>query len=134
MKFTAKATGEGRASRVRLGRHHITFDMPPSLGGNGLGPGPLAVFAASAAACVHYHASGVLARHDLPIDGLEVDVAVTPAADGERRLERYTVQVRLPAGTPPELLEELDTTIDGNPVFATLRSAPAIDVELLVSS
>jgi uncharacterized OsmC-like protein len=130
LKFTAESIG-GRASRAHAGRHEITFDMPPKLGGTGLGPGPLAYFAASVAGCVHYHASGVLAEHGHAADGLSVDVVATPPEDGGRRLESFACTVHLPEGVPEDLHAAIEAKIQTNPVWGTLRTPPEITLELL---
>lgn len=130
MTFTIESAGD-RASRVQMGRHEVIFDMPERAGGTGRGPGPLAMFAASAAACMHYFASGVLARHDLPTEGLTVTVhAHQSEDDGPNRLDRIRLEVGVPEGVPEELLPAIEERVKSCPVHGTLSHLPDVEVAL----
>lgn len=129
MHFVVEAAA-GRSSTCRLGRHELRFDMPKRLGGEGTGPGPLAVFASTVGACAHYAATGALVRAEREIGELSVKVGAYPAEEGPKRLERITLEVIVPPGTPEDVQDAIELAVKSCPVYGTLAHLPQVDVAL----
>lgn len=128
MDFTVVSDG-GRSSKTQLGKHELRFDMPKSLGGEGKGPGPLAYFVVSAAACFFYYASGQLLERGLSTDELTVNVKTTLSDTKPPYLETMRLEVRLPAGASDELREAVDHVVRTCPVHSALVHPPELTIE-----
>ena len=125
LHFTVRSDG-GRSSRAGVGRHELRFDMPPKLGGEGKGPGPLAYFVVSAAACFHYAATGALEKRGLPPDGVVVHVHTTMAPD--RRIETMRLEVVLPGELAEDVRAAVDEAVRSCPIHNTLVDPPKLDI------
>lgn len=126
--FTVTSDG-GRSSKTRLGKHELRFDMPKSLGGEGKGPGPLAYFVVSAAACFFYYASGQLVERGLETDELSVNVKTTMSETKPPRLETMRLEIRLPPDASDELRAAVDHAVRTCPVHSALVSPPELTIE-----
>jgi len=126
LHFTVHSDG-GRSSRARVGKHELTFDMPPKMGGEGKGPGPLAYFVVSAAACFHYAATGVLTERELPTDEVVVHVHTTMAPD--KRVDSMRLEVVLPESFGDEVRAAVDDAVKRCPIHNTLVQPPPLEIE-----
>lgn len=82
------------------------------------------------AACVAFYAGRYLARHELPVAGLEVE-ADYEFASRPTRIGRITLRVALPDGVPEQKRAGLMAVARHCTVHNTLEHPPAIDFELL---
>jgi uncharacterized OsmC-like protein len=128
--FTIESDGS-RSSKTRLGKHELRFDMPRSLGGEGKGPGPLAYFVASAAACFHYYASGEVLKAGLDVTELEVRVH-SKMEEGERkRVESLRFSIRLPRGAQQATHDAVIHAVRTCPVYNALVLPPTLEIDTL---
>jgi len=118
-RFTASARG-----------HLIEVDQPEADGGEDTAPTPTELLVASLATCVAFYARRYLKRHDLPTDGLAVevdwDLVKNPA-----RLGPVTVRLTVPEGVPDDRREPLLKMASHCTVHNTLVQAPEIDISLV---
>ena len=126
LHFTVRSDG-GRSSRAGVGPHQLRFDMPPRLGGEGKGPGPLAYFVVSAAACFHYAATGALAELGLDTAGVVVHVHATMAP--ERRVDVLRLEVLLPSAFGEDARAAVDAAVKSCPIHNTLVHPPSLEIE-----
>jgi uncharacterized OsmC-like protein len=125
----ARIISAGRvASRVRLGRHDLTFDQPSTTpGGADTGPSPLDVMAASVAACAHYYAAAFLYARGLPTAELTVDAEWEKDRVPAPRIGKLRIDVRVPAGLSTHELASIERAIKACPAYGTLRYPPSVD-------
>jgi putative redox protein len=115
------------ATAVTLGRHSLTCDEPPALGGQDAGPGPSALLAASLAACTAITLRMYAERKQWPLEGVECDVHYT------RSKEEPPVIVRtltLKGALTEEQRSRLADVAERTPVTLTLKSGAAIRTTL----
>lgn len=133
VRFEVESAGNV-ASRVRVGKHTVVFDQPQSQGGDGQGPSPVSVFAASAAACAHFYAAAFLVKRGLPVEGLRVEVEFDKTDEGPARLSRLALAVHVPPATPAKYLPAIERSVRGCPVWGTLSAPPDLSLDVLQDS
>lgn len=120
----------GEEYAVRMRGHQVPTDQPADNGGADRGPSPVELFVASMAACTAYYAGRYLDRHHVAREGLRVFAGYRMAADRPARVERVRLDVRVPDGTPGELLRGLHAVVSHCTVHNTLRQQPEIDIDI----
>jgi uncharacterized OsmC-like protein len=116
-------------SRARFEGHELVFDQPRSVaGGEGRGPSPLDVMAASVAACAHYFAAAYLNGRGIATDGLRVEVDAEKARLPVPRIGRLSLRVKLPAGLSEKQLAGIDRAIKSCPAYGTLLHSPTVEI------
>lgn len=128
-RFLTSAHGsmhEGLRVDLRVGRHRLVADEPPTAGGDA-GPNPFGLLASGLIACTAITARMYAERKGWPLDEVHVDVRVTED-DGAPRVHR---RVRLVGdlddgqrGRLAEIIERTPVTLairDGLPIQTTYR-------------
>ena len=116
---------------IGVGRHQVVVDQPVEAGGEDLGPTPTELFVGSLAACVGFYAERFLRRHDLPVDGLEVDARFEMARERPARVAEIALDVRLPAAIPESRRVALERVIEHCTVHESLRVEPTVDMRII---
>jgi uncharacterized OsmC-like protein len=114
---------------VRIRDHQLTVDQPRHAGGDGTGPTPTELFAASLAACVAYYGGRFLARHGLDPADLRVDCefALTTSPN---RIGSISLRVVPPAGMPGRLTEAMRAVVSRCTVHNTIVEPPDIQLAM----
>ena len=117
----AIARGDGASFRhtVSVDGHQLTSDEPTDLGGQGSGPTPLDLLAASLASCTAITVQMYASRKGWEIGDIEVEAEYEPAERG--RPTRFSMVMRLPEGIDPEQRERLEIIAAKCPVHRTLE-------------
>ena len=119
--------------RVAVGDHNLTVDQPAAAGGDGQGPTPLQLLAASLVACTAHYAGSYLDRHGLPRRGLVVEGEFTMAEDKPPRLAAMSVTITPPAGLSARRQAGLLAVASHCTVHNSLRQPPAVQIGLVRS-
>lgn len=109
--------------------HRLTVDQPVDAGGEDTAPTPTELFVAGLASCVGFYARRYLARHDLPTEGLAVEVAYEMGSR-PARVSAVDLVLHLPDGVPAARREPLLAVASHCTVHNTLVSEPEILVRL----
>ncbi|WP_114569759.1 OsmC family protein [Exiguobacterium flavidum] len=126
-----EAAGKGMQSVSTAGKHSITIDEPPQLGGEDTGPNPLIVLLSSLAGCENVVANLVAQEIGFKFDGLDFDIKGTLDARGfmgvegvKPQFEHVSIVVRVKTDEPDERIAELKEKTDQRcPVYMTLHAA-----------
>lgn len=131
--------GEGLRSEIRIGRHTVVVDEPPSLGGEDGAPNPVETALAALLSCQVVTYRVWAAKLGIPLDDIAVDVdgdldvrgflgfddAVRPGFGGVR------VHVRLSGPAEPQRYRELAAAVDEHcPVLDLFRNTTPVTVTL----
>ena len=128
MKVVIESLG-GVASRVRLGRHDLTFDQEATVpGGEDRGPSPLDVMATAVGACAHYYVAAFLFGRQHPAAGLRVEVEFEKGRDPVPRLATFSIHVFLPEGVPERYLAGIERAVRHCPAYGTFIHPPEIEL------
>jgi pyruvate dehydrogenase E2 component (dihydrolipoamide acetyltransferase) len=99
-------TNGGVSGTVSAGSFEWTFDEPEDLGGSGRAPSPVDMLVGALSACLSARIGFQARKRDVPLDGVTVDVAGSPA---EGPLESIDVTVSLAADADDETLDGIVT-------------------------
>jgi len=114
--------------------HHrgltLVSDQPKDGGGENTAMNPTEIFIASLGMCVGVYVVGFAKRHDLPVDGLAIEVEYE-YAERPRRISAISVRVKMPAPVPPRQFAALQRVAESCLVHRTLLAPPKITVELV---
>ncbi len=135
----AGSGGEGVRTHLRVGRHAMLVDEPPSFGGAGEAPNPLETALAALLSCQVVTYRLWAARLDVPLDEITIvaegdcDVRGFYGLDDGVRpgfgAVRVTVTLTGPAA--PERYQELAATVDAHcPVLDVFRTATPVTTTL----
>jgi len=133
-------TAEGRASmrvehrggdrfEIAVRGHHVLVDQPVEAHGEDLAPTPTELFVVSLASCVAFYARRYLRRHDLPEDGLAVDVSWSMGSS-PARVDAIDLEILLPEGFPESRRDALLAVASHCTVHNSITTPPAIGVRL----
>jgi putative redox protein len=114
---------------VAVRGHMIHVDQPVEEGGSDSAPTPVELFVASLAACVAHYARGYLVRHDLPTDGLQVDVS-WEMVKRPYRVGSIDLALTLPAGVPEDMRQRLLEVASRCTVHNSIENTPDIRLVL----
>jgi putative redox protein len=104
---------------VEIGSHQVTADEPEENGGDGAGPSPQELLAASLASCTAITIELYAQRKTWDIGEVVVDVDYEPAQRGSPT--RFNMSVRLPKELPEDQRERLMQIAAKCPVHRTLE-------------
>ena len=108
--------------------HHIISDQPSPTGGNE-GMTPVEMLAGSLGACVGVYVVEYMTRHDLPTQGLSIDVK-WEGAQRPNRIGRFIVRIDVPCKLDDRHRASLDRTAKSCTVHHTLENHPETVVEI----
>jgi uncharacterized OsmC-like protein len=114
---------------IAIRGHVIHVDQPVADGGTDTAPTPVELFVASLASCVAHYARGYLVRHDLPTDGLHVDVS-WEMVKTPYRVGSVDLALTLPEGVPEELRQRLLAVASHCTVHNSIENTPDIRLAL----
>jgi putative redox protein len=121
----ARRDGGRLRHEVEIGEHRLTADEPPEHGGEGSGPSPQELLAASLASCTAITIEMYAERKGWHIGEVAVDVDYEPAQRGSPT--RFVMTVRLPKELPEEQRERLMQIAAKCPVHRTLEGEVMFD-------
>jgi len=116
---------------VRIGRHRVVVDQPVGDGGGDAGPSPVELFAASLAACTGFYAERYIRRHDLPVEGLEIECDFSMSDDEPARVATVDLRVVTPAELTPARRAGLRRVVEHCTVQNSLRQPPAVNLRVV---
>lgn len=116
---------------IGIGAHTLTVDQPVEAGGQDSAPTPTELFVASLASCVAHYARRYLARHDLPVEGLEV-TASFEMGKSPGRVSDVQVQLTVSDAVPAERRDALLAVASHCTVHNSLVQPPSVQVDLVV--
>lgn len=127
----ARATAANEAApyavAITAGKHGLTADEPPALGGGDRGPAPFALVAAGLGACTAITLRMYAERKKWPLRGLKVELKVVRADDDGLHVDRaVTIEGDLSEEQRLRLAEIAEKT----PVTRALRSGFKIHTTL----
>jgi putative redox protein len=118
-KATARrADSDSFRHEVEFGRHRITVDEPPEIGGGDEGPSPQQLLAASLAACTAITIEMYAKRKEWDIGAVEVDCEYEKPEQGSPT--KFKLTVRLSDQLSQEQVERLGTIAAKCPVHRVL--------------
>jgi uncharacterized OsmC-like protein len=141
IRYRAEGTGgDGMRSEIRIGRHEVLVDEPPSIGGGGAAPNPLETALAALLSCQVVTYRLWAAKLGVPLEGIRIDVEGDLDVHGFFGLDDAVrpgfgaVRVRVvldgPAG--PERYRELQDAVDEHcPVLDVFRGSVPVDTVLV---
>ena len=119
---------EGIEFSVRVRGHDVTSDMSEKDGGRDAGPSPAELLAGSLGACI-----GMMVQSYCRTHGYDGDVGVSltmELADKPKRVGRVVVDVELPDTVPEDKKEVIKRVAERCPIHETLKSPPAVDIDI----
>lgn len=124
-KATARSNGDTLSHFVKIGPHSLVADEPKDLGGEGTGPTPQDLLAASLASCTAITVQMYAKRKGWDIGPIEVEAEYEPAERGAPT--RFHMVLRLPDGIDPERRERLEVIAAKCPVHRALEGEVMFD-------
>jgi putative redox protein len=125
MRAVARREDGKLRHEVVIGSHHLTADEPEENGGDGSGPSPQELLAASLASCTAATIELYAQRKSWDIGEVVVDVHYEPAQRGSPT--RFEMSVRLPKELPEDQRERLMQIAAKCPVHRTLEGEVMFD-------
>lgn len=119
----------GDRMTIRVRGHDLVTDQPISGGGEDAGPTPTELFVASLAACVGFYAERFLRRH-APDAGLSVTCDFAMSTDRPSRVASVDLRIDVPGPLREDLREALLRAVDHCTVHNSLRTPPAVRMEI----
>ncbi len=130
MTATARSINGGLRHEVDVnGRHTITTDEPPRLGGTDLGPAPHELLAAALASCV----STMIVLYAQARDWQMGDVWVEVKYDPDVTPRHIDTRVHLPDGLSPEQIARLHRVAATCPVRRALEAGFTFEEQFVVA-
>lgn len=118
-KAIARGDGSPFRHKVSVDGHDLLADEPRDLGGQGEGPTPLDLLAASLASCTAITVQMYAKRKGWEIGDIEVEAEYEPAERG--RPTRFSMIMRFPDDIDPAQRERLEIIAAKCPVHRTLE-------------
>ncbi len=125
MRAVARRNGGRLRHDVEIGEHRVTADEPEDEGGEGTGPSPQELLAASLASCTAITMEMYAQRKGWRVGDVVVDVDYEPAQRGSPT--RFVMSVRLPKELPEDQRERLMQIAAKCPVHRTLEGEVMFD-------
>ena len=124
-------TGQPYQQSVRIGRHSLIADEPPSMGGGDAGPAPFDLLLASLGACTSITLRMYAQRKKLPLTGIRVELShQRTVVEGGARTEHISRRVWLEGELSAEQRGSLLAIANRCPMYRTLQSEIRIDSQL----
>jgi uncharacterized OsmC-like protein len=132
---------DGLTCRMQEKHHVMTADLPPSMGGQDLGPSPSALLRAALSSCVAMGVKMWAARRDIAIDRVEVTVETDVDARGQFGVadeitpgfEDVRIRIHVDSAADAELLNEIvEISLRYSPLMDAFRKAQVVATHLTV--
>ncbi|HEY7755563.1 MAG TPA: OsmC family protein [Actinomycetota bacterium] len=118
----------GDRYRIAVRGHEIRVDQPVEDGGDDSAPTPTELFVAGLASCVAFYGGRYLTRHELPVEGFEVECSFELASDRPARVRTIHLDVHLPDGFPEERRDALIAVLRRCTVHNSLSLKPDVAI------
>ena len=113
---------------VQARGHDLLCDQPKEDGGDDLGVEPLEFLDAALGTCIGVYLSRNLALHDIPADGLCIEVSREIVKEHPRRVGSFKVDIRLPATVDERRRKALLRAASACSVHHTFEHPPKIEI------
>jgi putative redox protein len=125
-KASIVSTGVNYAHRIHAGRHELTTDEPPALGGQGTGPAPFDLYLASLSACTAITLRMYAERKGWNLGEFRAELKLSADDDGKMHIHR-----RLHSDQPltEAQWERLLEVVANTPVTKAMREGAVITSE-----
>lgn len=130
------SSGEGMACRHQAVKHELTTDEPVRAGGTDKGPDPLSTLLASLTGCTQYTAHSVAKEKDIPLEGIDFDVAGTfdvrgylGVGDAPPYLQKVKLHAHVKTSADEAAVEELSKEVLRRNLVAGLFRKAGIDMD-----
>ncbi len=110
--------------------HSLQSDQPVAMGGHDQGMTPPELFLASLGSCAGYYAAAYLRKKGLDAQGTVIRVTAEKAGP-PARLDRFIIEVSVPAELSETTLAGLDDSVHRCLIHNTLISPPSIEIRVL---
>lgn len=120
---------QGDRMAIRIRGHDLVSDQPMDAGGEDAGPTPTELFVAGLAACVGFYAERFLRRHGAA-DGLSVTCDFAMSQDRPSRVSSVDLRIDVPGSLREDLRDALLRAVDHCTVHNSLRTPPAVRIEI----
>jgi putative redox protein len=109
--------------------HTLVTDQPVEDGGADAGMSPVELFVGSLGSCVAYFVARYCTRHQIPCEGLTIDVDWS-YAEQPHRVGGIDLKLNLPAEMTPSQQEQLLKVAHGCTVHQSLAVPPKVGIRL----
>ena len=120
---------DGDLFAIDIRTHRMLVDQPIGDGGTDEAPTPTELFIAGLASCVAFYARRYLVRHDLPADGMAVDVDWDMGAH-PARVRDIAIRITPPASLPAERRAAFLAVASHCTVHNSLTEVPDVHIAL----
>lgn len=115
---------------IQIRGHDVGSDMAEADGGRDQGPSPSELLVGSLGACIAMMVQRYCDRHGYR-DG-EVSVSLTyEVADNPKRVGAITIDLEIPKDVPENRRTAIRNLAEACPIHGTLKTPPAVDLEIL---
>ncbi|WP_419881378.1 OsmC family protein [Peribacillus sp. B-H-3] len=136
INFHVTGSSKGLQTIAKTGKHTLTIDEPPVMGGQDSGPNPLQTLLSALSGCENIVANVVAREMEFDLQGIDFDIkAVLDRRGfmGDPNVKPYfqsvNIEAKVKTSEPQERIDELQRITDSRcPIYATL-SAAGIPIE-----
>ena len=114
----------------QIGKHSITIDVPPGMGGSDRGPIPPDLFVASLGSCIGAFVAQYCENNGIDDTGMTVDLTFEKASD-PTRLVNLKATVNLPEGDCAKRVKAIERVAEHCPVHATIKTMENLEITIL---
>ncbi|MGC9393498.1 MAG: OsmC family protein [Anaerolineae bacterium] len=114
----------------QIGKHTLTIDVPPSMGGSNRGPIPPELFVASLGSCIGAFVAQYCENNGIDDTGMTVDLTFEKASDPTRLVD-LKATVNLPKGDCAKRVRAIERVAEHCPVHATIKTMENLEITIL---
>jgi len=131
MEFKVSLSGNKRVD-AHVGQFVIKTDQSVDAGGDASAPEPFALFLASIGACAGVYVVYFCQARDIPTEGIEVIQRMDFDPESSPRLQKVTIEIRVPPTFPEKYLQAVARAASNCAVKKTILNPPEFDVNTVV--
>ena len=131
MEFKVSLSGNKRVD-AHVGQFVIKTDQSVDAGGDASAPEPFALFLASIGACAGVYVVYFCQARDIPTEGIEVIQRMDFDPESSHRLQKVTIEIRVPPTFPEKYLQAVARAASNCAVKKTILNPPEFDVNTVV--
>ena len=113
-----------------IGKHKLTIDVPPPMGGTDRGPLPPDLFVASLGSCIGAFVAQYCRNNNIDESGMTVDMTYEKATE-PTRLINLKATVRLPNGDCGKRIKAIERVAHHCPVHETINTMGELQIDIL---
>ncbi|MGI5836076.1 MAG: OsmC family protein [Chloroflexota bacterium] len=114
----------------QMGKHKLTIDVPPAMGGSDRGPIPPDLFVASLGSCIGAFVAQYCENHGIDTEGMTIDMTFEKVEDPTRLVD-LKATVNLPKGDCKQRIEAIRRVAEHCPVHETITTMRGLEIEIL---